>query len=463
MRRQLWALAQFSAVVLGLAIASVLLRVVFQLTLASSVDPASNLFGEVLSGVLLVTAFGFIFGWLLAVILLDLGAIARGQTTVFEYRKDFLRRLIKLTVAWGTSAAALAAAFVTFGGALIEGATLTLPQAMPPSLVLGMIFGIAGVAFGVVQARHEFSIPVVEPQLVRIAATAIEKSMRASPELRYFLYLDADLVGDFLAQFEEGEFETYQLHRSSGSTSDITGHAALPGIGVATSQRWSGLERASYSMRLTPASQVARLIRLLKESGGLREMENETAIKRGDLLLVTGSAELTGFTRLAGGLRELDRFDRWFGSMGLGAARGRGLGRTVRDTVQELGRLVRHPRGGTKWTRQARMAAEMEGSEIPILVALEGSTTQVLARLQRGNLRVKPTRLEGQVRLLLKVHRVLRPSEELKAADISPDAPSLATAFQEGLETGDSQTQLLGRLTIHYPAIVATTIAIYEP
>ena len=298
-------IARHLGLAVGVFVAACLLAVlsgVPRAALASSADPAKHLLGEALSGTLISAALGLLLGSVLA-IAVDLVGIAVGHPTTFDYRRGFQWRTVTLVVAWGVGLASLASSLVTFGGARFDSTALGLPHTFPPSLVLGFIFGTAGVALGVLHARLESGEALYKPTTRQVVAESDGQSPSYSPELRYFLYLDADLISDFLAQLEEGEFETYQLQRSRETTRDASGHAALPGLGVSASQRWSGLERATYSMRLTPASQVARLIRLLRQSGGLKEASDGLAIERGDLLLVGGSAELTGVTRLAGGLR----------------------------------------------------------------------------------------------------------------------------------------------------------------
>ena len=75
-----------------------------------------------------------------------------------------------------------------------------------------------------------------------------------APELRYFLYLDVDLVREFLAQLEEGEFETYELQQSRAAADGLSARVGLPLLGASGATEHSRLESTTYSMRLTPAS-----------------------------------------------------------------------------------------------------------------------------------------------------------------------------------------------------------------
>lgn len=47
-------------------------------------------------------------------------------------------------------------------------------------------------------------------------------------ELRHFLYLDDDLVNEFLAQLEEGELSEFQVQSSSESSGGAGGRLGLP-------------------------------------------------------------------------------------------------------------------------------------------------------------------------------------------------------------------------------------------
>ena len=201
-------------------------------------------------------------------------------------------------------------------------------------------------------------------------------------------------------------------------------------------------------------------MRALRSTNSLKEDVDD--VNEGDLLLAAGSIELTGITRLAEGFRDLDRAERLLP----GVAGDRGvLNPRPRRLWRAIGKLIhtyRNRGGRTRWTRQAEAASEMEGPEIPLIASLHGSDTRVLVRLQRDNVRVRPTRLEGQALLLLKITRVLKREDVVEAADLFPGARGLGESFRQGLEAGDAETDLLGRMTICYPGLVGTAIAVYE-
>lgn len=277
-----------------------------------------------------------------------------------------------------------------------------------------------------------------------------------TPELRYFLYLDNELVAEFLAQLEEGEFETFVLEQSRENVAELEAKAGVAGIGIQGSDHQAALARSTYSMRLTPASQFARLIRLTRASGWLKEgTESLQRVHQGDLVLFAGTIELTGISRLALGLRDLDRSSQYFDR----------IARPVRPSRrQALMELVDDKlRRGTKWTRSAVTASRMEGAETPIIVTVRGIETRVLVRLRRDKFRVEPTRLPGERRLLLKVNRVLTTGEQLEAADFLPGAPGFAEHFRLGLQHSDESTELLGPMVLGYPGLVGTALGIYEP
>lgn len=278
----------------------------------------------------------------------------------------------------------------------------------------------------------------------------------ASPELRYFLYLDTDLVREFLAQLEEGEFESYELEHSGESSSEGNARLGIGAFGVSGQRTESALDRARYSMRLTPASQFARLVRLGRTAGWLKEGVGGLAnSSKGDLALVSGTVDLTGITRLALGFRELDRSERLFGRSAIKRRP------TRMEALSDL--IDKKLRRGTQWSHHLQMARELEGNEVPTMIRPFDTDTQMLVRLQRKHLRVEPTRVIGEARVLVKIGRVLKPGEQLEAAELFPGAPRMGEGFRQGLQASNASVSLLGPMQLSYPGFVGTALAIYEP
>ncbi len=278
-----------------------------------------------------------------------------------------------------------------------------------------------------------------------------------SIELRRFLYLDDDLVSDFIAQLEEGAYDEYRYQQAAESGLHGGGQASVAGIGIGGGAGRSAKDEVSFTRTLTPASRFAKLVRLLREGHGLGEDPARwVQLQRGALLLSDATVELSGVTRIRYGFKDFERSDR------LGDRKGNRTDRLIRAA-----RRLARTREESEWTRRARELEEAERGAIPVISVLPGGDRfTVLSRLDQNCLRVEPTDLVGPSRILVKFSRLLGHGEIVETADPFPAIPSFNRSFREGLSSGATEhaevRELMGSLVLEYPGGVATAVAIFQ-
>lgn len=284
------------------------------------------------------------------------------------------------------------------------------------------------------------------------------KTDNRSIELRRFLYLDDDLVTEFIAQLEEGAYDDYSYQQAAESGLQGGGQAGVSGIGIGGSAGRSAKDEVSFTRTLTPASRFAKLVRLLREGQGVEEDPARWAtLRRGAILLADAAVDLSGVTRIRYGFKDFERSDRLVGRKGT---------RSFAPLIRAARRLAR-TRQESDWTRRARELEEAERGAIPVILVLPGDDRfTILSRLDQDCLRVEPTELVGPARVLVKLSRLLSQGEIVETADPFPAIPSFNVSFREGLSSGTSDNaevrQLIGPLVLEYPGGVATAVAIYQ-
>jgi hypothetical protein len=280
-------------------------------------------------------------------------------------------------------------------------------------------------------------------------------------ELRHFLYLDDDLVNEFLAQLEEGELSEFQVRSSTESSGGAGGRVGLPVARIEGSLQTADTEALAYSMHLSPASRFQRLARLLHEHKALSvEPKSLSKALAGSFAIAECDVALTGVSKLALGFRDFERSTRFFSEMNEQSDGG------VRTWFPAMMLNVRQKMAKRKqvarWRGLRRTMTALQGNYVPVICrSTDQQATKLLARLRRTCLRVPVPEIEGRARLLIKIIRKVGDDEEVDATDTFPGARPLTVTFRQGIEASPAK-EFIGEMSVKAPAVIATAVAVYR-
>lgn len=265
--------------------------------------------------------------------------------------------------------------------------------------------------------------------------------------LRQFLYLDRPLVRDFLAQLEHGVVDE-STERQSGGRRRGGGVAATAGpVSVrAEGQKDSASETESVVRQLA-ASEFDRLYAYLSGEDlviidEISETQVLDQIHRKLILEVDGRIQLSGIAKVFDVMRTMVSAAPLMGS----------LGAEVRpDEINAIASIL---------------ALESGPKAIPLILTVPGEAGVTVA-LECSEEHALADRWDGDVSVLLKVQRVLKPGERQAVGD---PFGGLMNLMPEGdrqqmlnaLESKDLAQLGVGASEISYPGFRATPVAIYR-
>lgn len=280
-------------------------------------------------------------------------------------------------------------------------------------------------------------------------------------EVRHFLYLDDRLVKEFVAQLEEGELDRLDYQSATEGAGRLAGRLGVPFARLEGADQTSEREALTYSLRLSPPSRFQRLARLLQEHDALAVDPSDLgSVAAGAFAIVECDVGLTGLSKLALGFRDLERSARFFGQIPGNSTSPQMVWRP--SPLKRLGNELARRRQIANWRKLKRTTSAMVGETLPIIGrSTDRHQTRVLARLRREGLQVPIHELEGRARLLVKVVRQIVGDEVVDAADVFPGAPSLTTAFRQGIQASDARA-LVGEMSVAAPAAIVTAVAVYR-
>lgn len=269
--------------------------------------------------------------------------------------------------------------------------------------------------------------------------------------LRHFLYLDRDLVTEFLAQIEGGVFTEERELSTEGTGRGASGSVGAGLAKVSAGGRKEQARERERTVRQTAASEFQRLYDVLVERDALTRIEGDASaqvdgVDVGAIVEVVGSWRVPGFSQLAPLIESLQTFQSIVPSAD---------NELVLPTEAEIGlRAI------------ARLAESYEA--IPAIVSPGGGAPALAMTLPaEGDTSVAQSELAGEATALMKVLRRVRDGETylvqdpfLGLAAVIPadqreslmaifDDPNLAT-------TGVTRPEVQG------PAFVVLPIAIYR-
>jgi hypothetical protein len=267
--------------------------------------------------------------------------------------------------------------------------------------------------------------------------------------LRSFMYLDATVVGEFLAQLEGGVYSEEENRSRSAGGRGLGGEVGLgagPAKASVKGSRGSSQEaETARTLQQTPESEFSRLVSWLEESGQMPYVEAVDdawweQMRRGAILeagVVLSVSTLAKFTQLAEQVGPLLNLAESMGSTPLEPETAEAM-----RGLQLLGQVT---------------------EKMPVIAALAGSPKyKFIAPLSRQHLRVDSGELEGEATLLLKVQRKLQKTDRYTVFETIPGLSALPRAKRRELERDIKNSKDVPDAVIRAPAAVVTPIAIYR-
>jgi hypothetical protein len=266
--------------------------------------------------------------------------------------------------------------------------------------------------------------------------------------LKQFLYLNDDLVNQFISQLEGGLYEE-ESESSTESRERKLGGGLGAGPVKGEAGRTTGSEKTvSRTVRQTPESRYERLIELIEEEGPIRfieaandEMWND--LKRGDIVEVESRLSMPTIARIlraAGGFGELLPLIQMFG----------GDDPQDQEAIQALAALEGFGKATT--------------SKVSVIAAVSGSPDyRFVAQLETAALRAEPDELDGEATVVGTVRRKLHSKERHSTFEFFAGQSNLPSEMRKELESAfDDEAELGADLFVTAPAAIMTPIAIFR-
>jgi hypothetical protein len=267
--------------------------------------------------------------------------------------------------------------------------------------------------------------------------------------LRHFLYLDSQLVDQFLAQVEGGTFEE-EAQRLRDTTGKERGGQAGASVAGAHAQvragRSSGQEEeTARTVQQTPESRFARLYGLLDDQGAVQWLEAFDAaiwdqLQRGELVEVDTAVSVSTLVRYqqlveqAGPLIELMQ------------AVGESVDAETKAAMSLMGTF-----------------GQVMGNAIPIVARATGAPDfKFVASLTPAHVRTELDQIDGESTLLAKIQRKVGPEDRYTLFDSIPGVRGLPQKERKEIEADLSNSPEFPDMITEGPLAVVTPVAIYR-
>jgi hypothetical protein len=271
------------------------------------------------------------------------------------------------------------------------------------------------------------------------------------------MYLNDEIVGQFLAQVEGGEFDEQRITDQQGSTSGL----GLSGrVGPITGRAERGKSDSSQAETVLRQSGPSRFNRLHRILTGEHELTSLNAadeaiwgsLEVGEIIEAVVSLEVPEFFQTMdqmSGLASLTPvLDAFSGLASLGLP---GLDVSSDDLKQMEDIKKAMP-------AVANLSDSVADAALPVLMHLvDAPRFTFLAMLDRSLLSVASGEFDGEARALLKIDRLVARGKPERVALIA-GMPQQSRAQRRAAGTNDDSTML----TLKAPAARATCIAIYR-
>lgn len=263
--------------------------------------------------------------------------------------------------------------------------------------------------------------------------------------LRQFLYLDQDLLDEFLGHLEGGLFdEEHERAEESTSKSRSLGGEAKVVRGNLGRSNDSGASTERV-VRQTPSSNFERFRRQVVEQEGLQALGAlDDAIwnqlEAGELLEIEAKISMPG-------LSQITQFARQFTEL---APLARAFGADVKDDDV---------------TQAQALASLGDNDRVPILIEVAAAPRYRFAcRLRSASIMVEQNDLVGEATVLAKLQRKLKKGEREDLAEL-PGMGMLPRAKRRELEATIKKSKApisQGATSIGHPGGVLTPVAVYR-
>lgn len=272
--------------------------------------------------------------------------------------------------------------------------------------------------------------------------------------LRNFLYLDDELTQSFLSQVEGGIVEgTYALKEVKTGGKEGKGGISAPIFQASLGATSTTSAEVLRNLRETPEARFARLSKLLEETDSVQDLSAldqaiYDSIESGEMISLHGTGRLTEWEHMMMALPELAAMNQiMIQAGGQDALTDPALrqaydGLSALEKAQGATLLIINPRG------------------------VGNQRFRFVSRLNPVFLKRPKADLEGEIKLLGRVSRILAPREEIKIVDLMPELMRLLNHDQRrALTKGAAKTSVAGKLlndSIKYPTIIVQPVGIYQ-
>jgi hypothetical protein len=267
--------------------------------------------------------------------------------------------------------------------------------------------------------------------------------------LRQFLFLDTELVRQFLAQLEGGSYEEEAQRIRDSRGKEAAGELGASGLGARAgirAGRTSGQEEeVERTVQQTPEAAYARLYERLQEQQAIQWLEAFDAaiwdqLRRGEVIEVEVVVAVSTFARYAQ----------------LGEQMG-----PLMEVMQAIGEPVDDE---TK-TALAMFGnlGQMLGSATPFVARVPGAPEfKFVGSVTAPGLRVELDQLDGEATIAAKIQRKLTADERYTILDFIPGIRGLAAHDRAEMEKELTNSPEMPDMVIDGPLAVVTPIAIYR-
>ncbi|MBV9872121.1 MAG: hypothetical protein JO214_16015 [Frankiaceae bacterium] len=267
--------------------------------------------------------------------------------------------------------------------------------------------------------------------------------------LRDFLYLDRDLVQDFLAQAEGGLIDEATERRSQSGRGGFGGKLGAGPLEVSGEKGKEHSVETETVVHQSPASEFDRLYTLLEGDDlvVLDEVSNDEVIgqiQRKQMLEVDGRVQVAGLHQLLKLMGTIGTLAPLMGEL-------RGASDVDQETLDAI---------------KAMTALSGGESRLPVIATVPGTSGLRIA-LELNPAFVQTEDWDVDASVLLKVQRLLKIDETYTVGDpfgglmkLMPDSDQ--TNILDSMDADELAKLGIGEASIEAPGILATPIAIYR-
>lgn len=279
------------------------------------------------------------------------------------------------------------------------------------------------------------------------------------PKLRRFMYLNDEIVGQFLAQVEGGEFDKQRITDQQSSSSGIGGSLNVRVASGHADRGKSGSSQAETVLRQSGPSRFNRLHHVLETEHELSSLNAAddgiwAALEVGEIIEVVVTLEIPEFFRSmdqVSGVASLSPLLDAFTGLASLDLPDLGLGVSPEDLKHMTDIKPAMP-------AIESMSGAVAEAPLPILMHLVNTRKYTcLVMLDRQWLTVAAGEFDGEARALIKIDRHVAKGKP-EHVPLVPGVPQQSRAQRRAAGNKDDA----GTLTLKAPAARATCIAIYR-